>query len=209
MRVFSSVQQYRWIGSDVCIKANPLRVNRLHGASLFQPVTILLNSINTEQLPNAYERNPNWAYRYICQYAIAAPTSQASLSATQFIGDTTVPSSAVTAATSVTVKRTEAPASFTSSSWEPQQSTLSPAWSTVHTSNSITTGTITVADDPVTSGLLAGLVVGGTVLLVAVVLLYCFVIRNGYYKKFKNVEDKNTTSKCNVRELKENPLYGR
>ena len=206
--IFSSVRRYQWIDSDVCIKANPLRVNRLHGASLFQPVTILLNSINTEQLPNAYERNPNWAYRYICQYALAAPTSQASLSATQFIGDTIVPPSALTAATSATVKTTEAPAAFTSSSWETQQSTFSPALSTVHTSNSITTGT-TVADDPVTSGLLASLVVGGTVLLVAVVLLYCFVIRNGYYKKFKNVEDKNTTSKHNMRELKENPLYGR
>ena len=66
------------------------------------------------------------------------------------------------------------------------------------------------------SGLVAGLVVGGIILIIALVLLYLFCIRNKCYKKLKKCNsDSYTTSSIsqnhanNSKEVKDNPLYGR
>ena len=202
---------YNWINDNACTNANPLSVNRmLNSIRYFQAVTISLTSDNLEHPPESYEENDNEIFRYICQYEIAAPTSQTTFPATQFIGDVTCPSAA--AATSVSIETLEPPTSSTSSFGERQQSTLSPVVSIVHSSSSATT--ISAADDSVSSGLVVGLVVEGTILLIALVLLY-FFIRNGYYKTF-NVGSQNSSKlnpqyqeEHNMKEVKENPLYGR
>ena len=172
----------------MCRNASPLSVHRQDGN---QAVSIVIDSNNLTSPPESYERNWSENYRYICQYPVISPTIQA-------------PSATLNSIAAHTRSIVHPSLERTKSAFD---QTLP---SVVSLADSASTDF--VAFD--SSKLITGLIIGGIALFMTSVLLY-FLIRKGCYKSSINVNNYNSDSfhpqnvDNNVREVKENPLYGR
>ena len=188
--ISNAIGPYTWIGDadSMCTNANPLSVHRQDGN---QAVSIVIDSNNLTSPPESHERNWSENYRYICQYPVISPTIQA-------------PSAALNSIAAHT-------RSIVHPSLERTKSAFDQTLPTV-VSFADSASTDFVAFD--SSKLITGLIIGGVALFMASVLLY-FFMRKGCYESSINVNSYNSDSfppqnaDHNIREVKDNPLYGR
>ena len=213
----SPVGPYTWAGDTACTSGSPLNINLLpNSPQNSQAVSILLNSNNLETLPDAKEAYDYESIRYICQYSLATSTAAgASSPTTVSTDDTTSSTIADTSFFFETTITDTASSSSTTQSDEPTPfSPTATATSSMITSTTASSDTLVPHD---TTGLIVGLVVGGVILVIALLFFCFFCIRNSYYEKFKSASRHTTTASftpnngkdSNTKEVKENPLYGR
>ena len=199
---------YSWVGNTACTSADPLNVNEKRNRA----ISVILNSNNPTRPPPARERKLSRSNRFICQYPLTYPTTtQVSLTETSFTDATKFFSTATTSSLFDTTDQTQSPFSTSEKQELTNGPTIPTAYSTLASSTNSAVAVVSGS-----SGITIGLAVGGTILLITVLaLLYFFLVKFGYCKKFKIVSSLKTFSSTpqkqedSTKEVKDNPLYDR